>query len=832
MQKKITQQRNENWLSRVAMIFSFIIAFTFSLNAQTYFNGNMGTGTINKAGAAAPAGVQWHEMMNNIGNNITANASLAYNCSGAFKAADNFTVPAGETWTISGMSFYTIQITASTPTAIGVAIRNGSPLAGGTVVFGNLATNVYSSSAPANVQVITSSANPTTAPFAATLNVTEQKVVFGTAAVLTAGTYWVEWNVTAPTNTFNIFSEIFGARTQPGYNALQQNGAAAYTALTDAGTPAGVAVPVDLNFKINYTSTGGTACTGTPAPGATLASATAICPGLPFNLSLATPTTGTGVTYQWQSGASTTGPWTNIAGATNATLTYSLAATTHYRCVVTCGTNTGNSTPVQVSMSTGCYCTPSAINCNLDDRIANVTFGTLNNTSGTTCTAGYSNYTALPAPNAISGATNPISVTVGPGGTEHVGVWIDYNQNGTFEVSEFTYLGSANGATISNNIIIPATALLGTTRMRVRVQYNTAVTATMPCTQTSTFGEVEDYNVNIVPCIPVTITTAPANATAVCGGNASFSVVAAGSIPAYQWQSKSTVVGSLWTNIAGATSATLNLTGVTGALSGYQYRVLFSGACTSPNVTTAATLTVNPITAAVTPTSALLCQGGVQQLTITNIASPSPGSVTVNSSYPTPIAIPDGSVAGISNVLPVVVPAGATVTGVSVRMSGTHQWFGDLVMALKAPNGNVINLNYYLGVTGGPGATSVFTNTVISSTGTASLGTAVSPFTGTFKADLVTAAGIGTNGPGGPTGFAPTGTTWLGFLPTTAAAASGNWTLAMYDGFAPDAGALANWSITVNYVLGSPATGVYTGPTGTIYTDAAATVPYTGTAIN
>ena len=49
--------------------------------------------------------------------------------------------------------------------------------------------------------------------------------------------------------------------------------------------------------------------------------------------------------------------------------------------------------------------------------------------------------------------------TVGPGGTERVGVWIDYNHNGLFESSEFTLLGSGNGVTINGTINIPSTAL-------------------------------------------------------------------------------------------------------------------------------------------------------------------------------------------------------------------------------------------------------------------------------------------------------------------------------------------------------------------------------------
>ena len=598
-------------------------------------------------------------------------------------------------------------------------------------------------------------------------------------------------------------------------------------------------------------------CAGTPAPGNTNTTATTACAGIPFTLSLQTIPAGTGITYQWQSAPTATGPWTNITGATNLSLTTPQTASTFYRCAVTCAasTSTGTSTPIQVLLTPAnqCYCASGATST-ADEEILNVTVGTLNNTS--TCTtlapgpgsvvSSYANYTSgvgAPAiPNIIQGTNFPFRVSIGTCGGNFANstvIFIDYNQDGIFTVAERAYATPASTAgphTLIGTLAIPATALLGTTRMRV-INVETASSLTINPCGTYTWGETEDYNVNIVPCIPVTLTAQPANTSVTCGGNTTFSVTATGSIPTYIWQFRTSATAA-WQVVAGApysgfTTNTLTITNATTTLNGYQYRVQYAGGCTSTDFSSAGTLTINPIVAVVTPVSATLCQGGVQQLSITNIASPAAASVTANSTFTTPLAIPDGSPVGINNTIPVTVPAGAVVTGVSVRVSGTHQWYGDLVMALRAPNGRIINLNYYLGVTGGPGATTVFTNTVISSTGTVSLGTATTPFTGTFRADLAPAAGVGGNGNGGPTGFIPNETTWAPLItPNTAANASGNWTIAMYDGFAPDAGALANWSITVNYVIGAPATGIYTGPAGTIFTDAAATVPYTGTAVN
>ncbi|MCB0716700.1 MAG: hypothetical protein KDC06_11895, partial [Chitinophagaceae bacterium] len=105
-------------------------------------------------------------------------------------------------------------------------------------------------------------------------------------------------------------------------------------------------------------------CSGTPDPGPTLSSVSNVCPTVPFTLSLTNSTPGAGVTYQWQSAASTSGPWADIGGATNPSLVTSQTATTSYQCVVTC-TNSGNSgtsVPVEVVLNppSACYCDAGA----------------------------------------------------------------------------------------------------------------------------------------------------------------------------------------------------------------------------------------------------------------------------------------------------------------------------------------------------------------------------------------------------------------------------------------------------------------------------------------
>jgi len=85
-----------------------------------------------------------------------------------------------------------------------------------------------------------------------------------------------------------------------------------------------------------------------------------------------------------------------------------------------------------------------------------------------------------------------------------------------------------------------------------------------------------------------------ANVQALAGGAITLSVTASNAA-SYQWQQQ---IGSTWTNlangsgIAGATTASLQLTGITSALDNTVYRVQVNGACGAPLFSNASTLRV------------------------------------------------------------------------------------------------------------------------------------------------------------------------------------------------------------------------------------------------
>ena len=72
-------------------------------------------------------------------------------------------------------------------------------------------------------------------------------------------------------------------------------------------------------------------------------------------------------------------------------------------------------------------------------------------------------------------------------------VWIDYNQNGTFEDTEKVLEKNNGNAPVTQSVTIPAAATSGATTMRVSTKKDAYPTA---C-ETFAAGEVEDYSVSI-----------------------------------------------------------------------------------------------------------------------------------------------------------------------------------------------------------------------------------------------------------------------------------------------------------------------------------------------
>ncbi len=140
------------------------------------------------------------------------------------------------------------------------------------------------------------------------------------------------------------------------------------------------------------------------------------------------------------------------------------------------------------------YCDSESTNTN-DEYISRVELNTIDNVSGAQF---YSNFTNI-STDLAQGQSYTITVTPTWTGTvypEGYAVWIDYNRDGDFDdAGEQVWTQAVTTATpVSGSFTIPNGTFIGNTRMRVTMQYN-AIPA--PC-GTFTWGEVEDYTVNLV----------------------------------------------------------------------------------------------------------------------------------------------------------------------------------------------------------------------------------------------------------------------------------------------------------------------------------------------
>ncbi len=138
------------------------------------------------------------------------------------------------------------------------------------------------------------------------------------------------------------------------------------------------------------------------------------------------------------------------------------------------------------------YCDATSTTC--DEYISNVTFGDINNSSACDNYHDYTNLSTVVNP----GQSYPISVTNGnlnyP--TDQCGIWVDWNQDQDFDDpgETITVSGTPGIGPYTADIIPPAGAIPGQTRLRVRITYTGTVS---PC-GTATYGEVEDYSVFVL----------------------------------------------------------------------------------------------------------------------------------------------------------------------------------------------------------------------------------------------------------------------------------------------------------------------------------------------
>lgn len=451
-------------LSRSLLLFLLFVGISTDLLAQVTVTINASSGTL-RTGSVNSSGTKNSGDMLNIRTLSTGSRGWA--------VFDLSTIPAGAIITSAQVKFRTFSTTNSGATNRIRGVSGNPVTMGGTTLFNllNTGTVLNASSWPANAA--------------------------NTETVTSAGLTYLENNiggdillgfVRGSTNQYNIYGNTASAANVP-------------------------------KLEITYL----TLCTGAPTAG-NINSPTNVCPNKSFTMALSGHTVASGVTYQWQSKPSGSGVFTNIVGATNTSYNASINTATDFRCIVTCGNSSQSATTSPVSISVNsfyvCYCNDN-LGGNNNVSINNVTItGTaLNNTSTGTAAGFYTQYPATGSTTADMQRGGVYEIAVAYGASAEGSVWIDANQNGVYETTEWTRINTA-GTSGTAFIQVPANATLGLTGMRVRsAAAGNSLGASNACSNRSS-GETEDYIINITPApandIKVVTLLNPTNDIAIC----------------------------------------------------------------------------------------------------------------------------------------------------------------------------------------------------------------------------------------------------------------------------------------------------------------------------
>jgi PKD repeat protein len=382
-------------------------------------------------------------------------------------------------------------------------------------------------------------------------------------------------------------------------------------------------------------------CTGTPNVGSIVKSTNIICGGSGSAiLSLTAPITNAGgLTYDWQSSTTATGPFTTIVGSGNTITanTGTLSSPTtkmYYQCVVTCSGSTLSYTtpldsitisnavlptvmvsPTSVTLCSGTIATFTASN------VLTYTWSSTN--AGLNATTG-STVTATPPAGGFGGGGGPRIIIVtgfdaaGCSDTAHVVLTVNNSPNatitssilndsicvGTSVILSMPNAGGGGGGGVSWSWSNGVTTRVNTVSPTATTTYiGTATSNANQCTASDTVTIVVNVGT------PPTVAVSPITAT-YCVGGAGVTLVASGTATTYTWSPSATL------NTSTGTTVIATPTGGGGGGANTIYTVTGSNGLCSTSATVTVTRS-NPPTATITTNlvNDTMCTGGTVILT-------------------------------------------------------------------------------------------------------------------------------------------------------------------------------------------------------------------------
>ncbi|MDB9954513.1 choice-of-anchor J domain-containing protein, partial [Flavobacteriaceae bacterium] len=194
------------------------------------------------------------------------------------------------------------------------------------------------------------------------------------------------------------------------------------------------------------------------------------------------------------------GAGTTVAVTANSYALTGLAANTSYDVYVQadCGAGDTSTWVGPITIFTG-YCVPSSSSSLtfIDSVTSTGAFSDLNNGADGYSETGYANYFSTDAIQSLAGGSFDLTATI-IGGTAGFAVWIDYNNDLTFDSTEvvFNTTSYANGP-FTATIALPETLADGDYRMRLMVDYSDSNPNDNACAFNGTRAEAEDYKITI-----------------------------------------------------------------------------------------------------------------------------------------------------------------------------------------------------------------------------------------------------------------------------------------------------------------------------------------------
>ncbi|MEN9742466.1 MAG: hypothetical protein RLZZ65_271 [Bacteroidota bacterium] len=322
-------------------------------------------------------------------------------------------------------------------------------------------------------------------------------------------------------------------------------------------------------------------CSGTPAPGNTLASVNPVSGGSATVLTLQNTTSGSGVTYQWKSSTDNI-TFNTISGANSATYSVIPTAPTYYVCDVTCSGTTTTSNPLQVNLA---YCTPTATSSTYYISNFTTSGGASNiNLSSSGAAGGYiNNSTNYSCSQYATGIVN-ISIGSYVGSGTGLSVYIDWNNNFSFNDAGEKVVGTTAYTSLNpwtSSFSVPAGTPLGNYRMRVVNDYNSSTPVSCP---SGISGEVEDYTFSVIAqptCMAPTALTS--SSISYQTANIGWAAPTSGTAPSnYEYEIRTSgAAGSGVTGLVSSGTVSTNSANITGLNGGTTYTYYVRSSCGS-----------------------------------------------------------------------------------------------------------------------------------------------------------------------------------------------------------------------------------------------------------